>query len=237
MASRFCFFRSVASVGAPARWLALAATAVACGGVSEERVASLEANLAALKQASASDSGVNLKGRVDAVETSTAASIQKMEEIMEILQREVTALSAASGGGEAGAEGTHAGQQSSGDGDSVWLAVGDILGVAAEGISVDDDSYSVNRAWLIYQARKQASGKVPRFVAGKKGGVTVRGVKAKTLLGRLGVANNDTIVAVGETETNTPQELFDALKAAGGAVQVKVMRKKQERVLQYTVVD
>ena len=99
MASRFCFFWSVASVGAPARWLALVATAVACGGVSEERVASLEANVAALKQASASDSGVDLKGRVDAVETSTAASIQKMEEIMEILQREVTALSAASGGG------------------------------------------------------------------------------------------------------------------------------------------
>ena len=67
-------------------------------------------------------------------------------------------------------------------------------------------------------------------------GLLVRDVGEDTPAARAGVAQGDLIVAAGGHPVRTPDDLFDALKAAapGGTIELKLIRGTDERTIQVT---
>jgi C-terminal processing protease CtpA/Prc len=209
---------------------ALLTFSFACGGASEERVNALEAQIQQMKAATASgDVGpqiVATQEKVAAVESSTESRFKKMEQMLEVLQREVTRVA------------NPTSERAKSTGADPWNDVDAVLGAEGDPVAADGDTYTVKRAWLLREVHALAlAGKGPTFTEGKKGGVSVKGVKPREMLGRLGLKNNDVIRAIGDSEVNSPAEAAVALRASKSPVQVKVQRKKKELTLEYVLAD
>ena len=201
-----------------------------CGGVSEQRVKALEAQIQQIKEASAQgDVGAQLvavQEKVSAIEKENSERSKRMEEMLEVLQREVSRVA-----NEPETEKTPVGLDP-------WHDVDALLGVDGDGVKADGDKYTVESRWLVREIRALVlAGKGPTFEEGKKGGVTVKGVKPKAFLGQLGLKNNDVILAIGEREVGSPAELSVALRAAKSPVKVKLQRKKKELLYEYTLAN
>lgn len=201
-----------------------------CGGASEQRVKALEAEVQKMKEATAAvDSGSQSEAtqeKIATIESATDARLKKMEEMLEVLQREVTRVA------NAGPEGA---KPASPD---PWHDVDAVLGVEAAPVNAEDNTYTVNRVWLLRQVRALALGsKTPTFSQGKKGGVSVKGFRPKEMLGLLGLKNNDLIRAIGDSEVNSPAEISAALRAADSPLQVKIQRKKKDVTLEYVLAN
>jgi membrane-associated protease RseP (regulator of RpoE activity) len=213
-----------------------------CGGASEERVATLEAQVAELKKHdSPSEQDAALREKVDSLATETGGKIAHLEQMFETLQREASRTSATQPATTttttAAAAPTASPPASAG---STWYVVEHSLGVPSAGALVaSGDNYTVKAGWLIEQVRLAAGRKdVPKLVADKKSsGVAVRAVKPKSLAFELGLRPNDIVVAVEGKPTSTPEELLAALRGAGNKTSVKLLRKNKELTLHYTIED
>ncbi len=208
-------------------WLS-AVSLAACGGVSEERVSALEAQVTQMKTGPADAAKVDaLAERVATLESSANDSMKKMEGVVEVVQGELARMSSAPAAAPAAA--AH-------DGD-VWLTVSSLFGIPESGVTSEGDTFTVKRAWLAHELQMlAASGRAPKL-AGSKKGVAIRGVKPKTLPALLGLENNDVITAIGDKAVVEPNEIVAALRAANGSAVIKLTRKKDELVLTYKLVD
>jgi|SRR5579875_285337 S1-C subfamily serine protease len=65
-------------------------------------------------------------------------------------------------------------------------------------------------------------------------GLLIRDVTADSPAANAGLAPGDLIVAAAGTPVRTPDDLFDALAAAGGTLELKVIRGTEERTVQVT---
>jgi len=207
-------------------------TLAACGGVSEERVGALESQVSKLSEAQSGAGIGELEARLDTFEKTT-------QEALAALSAGGTAGSAGGSASPGGPEGGAAAPSSSAGGSAgaIWSDVAVILGAGSEGVTVEEDTYTVDPVWLRRQVQALAmGGKGPKFGPGKKGGVALKGVKPKTLFASLGFKNNDAIVGVGETEITSTEDLVEALKKlpASDPVVVKIQRKKG--VIEHTYV-
>ncbi len=213
--------------------IALVAAGAGCaGGVSESRVAALEAEVNALKDQPPAAKGAGdaaaYRQDVDRRIAELQAADKKMEENLEALGREAMRTSAPAATPPAAA------------GSDVWAVVAEGLGVPQEGAAkLDGDTYKMSRGWLAEELRLAlASKQLPKAVADKKNaGVVVRGVKPKSLFDQLGLKNADVIVEVSGKATATPADLVAALKGAQSPVKVKLQRKGAEVVQQYAFVE
>lgn len=201
-----------------------------CGGVNEERVSALEAQLKQLKEgSSATPSGADMgpvQERLGKLEAQTRESVGKLEEMMELLQREVTKMAA---------DKSPAGAAPSSNA-RLWRDLDQMItGVVAEGVAVEGDTYTVRSEWLASEVHALAlSGKAPKLSENKKGGtIVIKGIKPKSLPEKLGLKNNDEIVSVNDKPVTTVADLTAALRAGNDALSVKVTRRKKEVVLQY----
>lgn len=213
------------------RWFAISTLVTACAGVSEERVAALEAQMAEMQggMPAGGEAASALEARLANVEVNTNESLNKMGEMLEVLQREVTSWADKQGAATPGAStnGAH------GD---VWVAVDAMLGLD-NSVVQDGDTFSVRRAWLVSQVRTMAAtGRGPKVTASKRG-VVIRGVRPKSAADRLGLKNNDVVVSVGETQVATLEDLSTALKSVQKGTVVKIMRRKKELLLTYQITE
>ncbi|MEE8409684.1 MAG: PDZ domain-containing protein [Myxococcota bacterium] len=209
---------------------AAVATLLGCGGASEQRVAAIEAQLREMKEASApGDIGAQitkLREQVATVEKSSTDRTKKIEEMLDVLQREVSRMANEPEPRRAGAQ-------------APWAEVDAVLGIVEEGVTeTAENQYTVKRDWLVRSIRAMAlSGKRPKLAEGKNGGVSIRGVKPNTLPAKLGFKNNDVIRAIGDREVNSVAEISVALHAASSQASVKIQRKKKDLTLQFTLAD
>lgn len=203
---------------------------LSCGGVSEQRIGALEAQINKMKEASAQGNvGPQIPGlqeQIAAVEKSTSGRAGKMEEMLEVLQREVSRLSSEP-------------DTKTGAVPVPWGDIDAILGVADSGVSeTGKNQFTVKREWLFRAVLAMAlSGKGPKLAEGKKGGVSVKGVKPSSLPGKLGLKNNDVIRSIGGREVNSPAEISVALRAASSPAEIEIQRKKKDLTLKYTLAD
>jgi S1-C subfamily serine protease len=63
-------------------------------------------------------------------------------------------------------------------------------------------------------------------------GVLIREVAEESPAGRAGLTSGDLIVAAGGQPVTTPDDLFDALQAAGDAIELRILRGTDERTVQ-----
>lgn len=220
-------------------WMVLVLTGVAgCGGVSEQRMSSLEAEVNALRdrQASGGDASASLKADFD-------KRLGELQQSQKALEDKVASI------GQGGAPASPAtppatapaasGEDAAPSGDP-WLLASEALGAPVEPqVKLDGDTYKVGRDWLIEELRQGVAQKqLPKVAIDKKaGGVSLKGVKAKSLADQLGFKNNDVILEVAGRPTPSPAELVAALKGAGSPVKVKLMRKGAEVVQSYSLAD
>lgn len=217
------------------RWSMVAALlgmSAACGGVSEERVAALEAQLTALREQqpqAKTDELATFKQEVEKAVVELRAGQQKLEETLEVIGREASAAASRAGGSTQPPPAA-----------DVWHVVDSALGLgAAEQIELEDGVFRVRRGWLVEELKlAAAAGKLPKAVADKKaGGVALRGIKPKSLFDQLGLKNNDVVLSVGDKPTPSPAELAAALKQAASPMSVTLKRKNAEVVQTYTLVN
>ncbi|MFC1609625.1 PDZ domain-containing protein [Myxococcota bacterium] len=200
--------------------------ALGCGAVSEERFNALEAQVKQMQGAVAetgeSDPKIaSLEQRVAGFEQTTTETVKKIEEMLELLQREMSA-----------AANPHT------DGNDDWAYADAVLGIEEQGVKGDGDKYEVKKGYLARQVRAvAASGKGPKFVANKKGGMSIRGIKPKSIFDTLGLKNGDLITHVNGTAVATVADLSAALRQGQNPTVVKLQRKKKEITLTYTVAD
>lgn len=212
-----------------------------CGGISEQRMSSLEAEVNALRdrQASGGDASASLKLEMD-------KRIGELQQAQKTLEDKVASLGPT--GGAPAADGsapapTSGSPAPAGEGTSPsdpWLLASEALGAPVEPqVTLDGDTYKVGREWLIEELRQALAQKqVPKITADKKsGGVSIKGVKAKSLAEQLGLKSNDVILEVAGRPTPSPAELITALKGAGSPVKVKLQRKGAEVVQSYSLTD
>jgi len=218
-----CFFQAVA--------LSAAVVIVSCGGVSAEKFSALQAEVQKIQSAQSEGTDPKLAAlddRVTKADSQVTERFKKMEDMLEVLQRQVSKSAA-----EEGKKATPAA------GNDAWADVDKALGIEEDGVAeTEEGKRTVKRSWLVRQVRALAlSSKVPKLAEGKKGGVSIKGVKPTSLAGRLGLKNNDVIRAIGDREVNSVAELSVALRAVHSPVTVKIQRRKKELELQYTLTD
>ncbi|MBI5508311.1 MAG: serine protease [Deltaproteobacteria bacterium] len=200
-----------------------------CGGVSEQRVSNIEQQVKKLQEGTpapaAAGGDKELATRMDGFEAVTNERLKKIEEMIDFLQKGVAEAAAkpAPAAASAGAE-------------NAWADVDALLGVEEVGVEADGDNYVVRRGWLLRQVQA-AAGKGPKLAPAKPTGVGVKGVKPKSFIDQLGIKNGDVITTVNETPVASVDELAAALKRSASPLSVKVLRKKKETVLQYTLKD
>lgn len=198
-----------------------------CGGVSAERVAALEAQLKELQGRAGEGGGAStaaLQQKFDESNASSEERFKRMEEMLEVLQRSVTAASAEQQDPQASAA------------DNEWEEIEVLFGIEGTPPKAEGDKYTVSRKWLLRQVKAlAASGKGPKLSAAKDAGVTVKAIKPKSLPDLLGIKNNDVILAVAGNEVNTVDELYAAVRAAKSPLDVKISRKKKEVTFNYTL--
>jgi len=212
-----------------------------CGGVSEQRISSLEAEVNALRdrQASGGDASTSLKLDFD-------KRLGELQQAQKALEDKVASLG--QGGGQsspsspaaAPTSAPAAGGEAAAPGGDAWLLASEALGAPVEPqVKLDGDTYKVGRDWLIEELRQGVAQKqLPKVGVDKKvGGVSLKGVKAKSLADQLGFKSNDVILEVAGRPTPNPAELVAALKSAGSPVKVKLQRKGAEVVQSYTLTN
>jgi membrane-associated protease RseP (regulator of RpoE activity) len=205
----------------------------ACSGAAEARVANLETRVTQLSRGGGSggDSATADNDRMSAIENQ-----------LSVLQRELANTQASRPAEPAAASATPAAPRpvaGSRDLDSIaWLSADAVLGVDPGGVSVNGDSYVVQRAWLARElSALQIPGRAPKLAAAP-GGVVIRSIKPKSLAAQLGLQNADVLVAIDDHPVASPADVSSALHAArGGQTKVKVLRKKKEVQLDYKLVD
>ena len=214
----------------------LAACGAACSGASEARVANLEARMAQLSRG----------GGGGAAAPADADRLKGIEDQLSVLQRELAngqasrsaepaAASAVTAAPAAAPRPSSAGR----DVDAIaWSAADAALGVDPGGVSINGDSYVVQRAWLARElAALQIPGRAPKLAAAP-GGVVIRLIKPKSVAAQLGLQNADVVVAIDDHPVASAADVSSALHAArGGQTKVKVLRKKKEVQLDYKLVD
>jgi C-terminal processing protease CtpA/Prc len=213
-----------------ARLVAVAVMMVGCGGVSEERFNAMEAQVKQMQSAVSATGEADpkiaaLEQRLTGFESTTADSIKKLEEMVEFLQREVSKVASdakASGSTPAASD--------------VWVDVDQLLGIEVEGIQADGENYQVKKDWLVSKLRAMtAGGRGPKLVEARKGGVSIKGIKPKSLADQLGLKNNDIVTAVNDTAVSSVAELSAALHIGKTPTTVKLQRRKKEVTLTYTL--
>jgi serine protease Do len=68
-------------------------------------------------------------------------------------------------------------------------------------------------------------------------GVLIREVAEESPGARAGLASGDLIVAAAGRPVTTPDDLFDALQAASGTIELRIVRGTDERTVQVTFTD
>ncbi len=206
-------------------------TLVGCGGVSEERVGALEAQLKKLETQMttppAANTATDMTGRIDALEKSVGERFSKMEDIMDVLQRGVSQVAAPAAAQPVAALALDVGPD-----------IDALVGIEIKGIDVSGDSYAVKRDWLMRELHAAAlAGKGPKLSPAKPAGLAVKNVKPKSLIDQLGIKNGDLLLQVNDTTTNSVEELTAVLKKLGATTTVKLSRKKKDVTLTYTLKD
>ena len=211
--------------------VSLAACGAACGGVSEARVANLEASVAQLSRGGGGDaaSSDRLKG---------------IEDQLSVLQRDLAnnQVSRAAEPAPAPAPAPVAAPKSGPAGrelDAIaWYSADAALGVDSGGVSVNGDSYVIQHGWLVRElSALQLPGRAPKLLPAP-GGVVIRLIKPKSMAAQLGLQNADVIVAIDDHPVASPADVSSALHAVrGGQAKVKLLRKKKEVQLDYKLVD
>ena len=214
----------------PLTSLLAAALATGCGGVSEQRVSALEAQVIELQtangQANEGDQVAGFQAKVAILET-RLSQLEQMQDVVEALQKEAAMTKSPS----------PAEPEPSPDGE-VWYAVDTLLGMKVATVATEGDAYTISGKWLKQQlAQASASGKGLKLSTAKKGGIAVKGIKPTSLLGQLGLKNRDVIVAIGDKQIASVEELAAALRSLAGPATVRVMRGKKELTYQYSLVD
>ncbi|MBN1961006.1 MAG: hypothetical protein JW841_08665 [Deltaproteobacteria bacterium] len=212
----------------------LAGMLLSCSGVSEERVAALEEQLAALKQQQSTNADGSTQVREDVTKqiSSVQESQKNLEATLETISRELAKVVAQKNEPKAKAKPAPT--------TNSWALTALVLGLKPNGnVNVEGDNYSVNRQWLIEELRfALAKKQVPKLTFDRKNqGVALRGVKPKSLFTMLGAKNNDVIMAIGGQNTSSVQEIMDALKQTQSPVVIKIKRKGKELQQQYILVD
>lgn len=200
-------------------------------GASQEQVNTIDKQVKELQkvmQQQTNQDQTKVEERLGQVETNTIESIKKMEQMLEVLQREVTAMSAATD--TPSAISAPAAKTSS----RVWYDVKKVVGLSGTGIKEEGDTYTINATYLEQELALLAqNAKGFKITAVKEGGLALKGIKPKTILALLGLRPNDVIMAIGDKPIASTEELFKALQEAKSPMTVKIQRKKQEIVKTY----
>ncbi|MEZ4272424.1 MAG: PDZ domain-containing protein [Myxococcota bacterium] len=205
---------------------------VACAGSSGTQVGALEAQVKELAENRAKSEDLSaLQERVWALQAQTTESAKSYEERLAKVESQLKSGSKARGSQGAVAQ-TQSAQAFR------WELLGSVFGVDAVGIQEKDGGYVLRRPWLQHQLMLLAlSGKGPKFSDNRRGGVQIRGIKRKGLADRLGLKNNDIILTIGERDVQTAAQIVEALRRLEASATVKILRKKDEVVLQYALID
>lgn len=209
---------------------------VACGGASDARVANLEARVNQLSHGGGESAPAD------------GDRLGRIEDQLAVLQRDL-ANNQANRSGESAptpapsptAPPAPAPTPRAGGNDLdalAWVSADIALGVDPGGVTINGDSYIVQRAWLSRElAGLQLPGRAPKLMPAP-GGVVVRLVKPKSLAAQLGLQNADVITAIDDHPVASTADVSSALHAArGGQAKVKLLRKKREIQLDYKLVD
>jgi general secretion pathway protein C len=106
-----------------------------------------------------------------------------------------------------------------------------------------DGSYDIDRSLVAEVANnqslmeQQAPNVSPHYVNGQARGFQLQGIRTGSLFSRIGIRNNDVIVAVNDTAVDSPQramELYDAMMSQN-EVRVVVQRRGRNQTLVYNV--
>jgi type II secretory pathway component PulC len=200
---------------------------VACGGVSEERVNALEAQIKQL-QGAVSETGesdpriATLDQRITEVGKTSSTSIESMQKVLEVLQDEVAKMSST-------AEPT--------DEADAAADANTIFGAESVPVVANGDTFEIDKRWLIRELRALAvTGKGPKFSAGKKG-VVIRGFKPKSLFDKLGIKNGDAIITVNGAAVTSAAELATAIQKRANPTTVELERKRKPLNVTFKVVN
>jgi hypothetical protein len=211
-----------------------------CAGGAEKRISALEAEVAALRQeqTATAETVTRLKQETDKSVGDLQQSQQSLDGTITALMKQVAGLAAGTPAPAATASTQSAPSGPSSDAEP-WLLAGEVAGLPEPAPKLDGDVYRVSRAWLVVSLRQAALGKPPfKLAADKKtGGVSVKGVKARSFLELLGLHSNDVVLEVGGKPTPGPAELVAALHGGPTPLKVKLQRKGAELVLRYTLTD
>jgi general secretion pathway protein C len=106
-----------------------------------------------------------------------------------------------------------------------------------------DGSYDVQRDLIAEIANnqqvmeQQAPRVTPNYVNGQPRGFRLQGIRSGSMFSRIGIRNGDVIVAVGETQIDSPQralELYDQMMQRPN-VEVTVLRRGREHTINYNI--
>ena len=196
---------------------------IGCGGALEERISVLEEQILELQS---DDKGYQVEDKLSMLESATTSSIKDLEE--EIAELKQNGPAEATEGAATHSESKHS---------NTTHLIDDVLGTAPAGYTIDGDTVTIHRHWLIAEVRKlNESKKSPKFVA-KGGAVALKRVRPKSVAATLGFKNNDVIVAINGNPVNSKKSLKQALLSAPRKTAVTIRRGKKELVINYKVVD
>lgn len=106
-----------------------------------------------------------------------------------------------------------------------------------------DGSYDVQRDLIAEIANnqevmeQQAPRVTPNYVNGQPRGFRLQGIRSGSMFSRIGIRNGDVIVAVGDTQIDSPQralELYDQMMQRAN-VEVTVLRRGREHTINYNI--
>lgn len=106
-----------------------------------------------------------------------------------------------------------------------------------------DGTYDVQRDLIAEIANnqevmeQQAPRVTPNYVNGQPRGFRLQGIRSGSMFSRIGIRNGDVIVAVGDTQIDSPQralELYDQMMQRAN-VEVTVLRRGREHTINYNI--
>jgi S1-C subfamily serine protease len=215
--------------------LVVALSGAGCGGVPAERFDALAAEVKELKSTAGKGAETDPKAgaveqRLAGFESTTSDAIKKIEENLEFVQKELMKLAAPAEAGSPASAPTPGASE-------LWDEVDIVLGIQEEGVTAEGDNYKIKARWLKRElVALSANAKGLKLADGKDGGVTIRGIKPSSLIDKLGIKNGDIIHEVNGTAVASVAELSTALRQGKKPTTAKILRKKKEITLSYSVV-
>ena len=236
---------------------------VACGGVAEQRIGTIEANLRLLDQNAAqkldkherrmadlekavatvwekgqTQAGADNGGNNPALEQQIAALNVRLQLIQQKQESQAQQLDAKLRGVKDANPSTTVVNK------VIKRPVPDfpedelyaLLGLEEDGVEeVDDHTFEVTGSWLRKAVKATAiTSKKPRFKPFRNGGIRVMRVSRRSPLGKLGLKNQDVILRFNGQDVNNTSELFDVIRDSSGTnFTLKVKRRDQEIELNY----